>query len=123
MPKRVTIQDIEDAYEQVDAVTSIALKEPHKKFGQWMRELANIVHTYYSPEIKGSWQALWTVATKAFSYGYKGHTLEATVAAVTPLADEFNISGAVDVEKLITEAWELGSRYGERRAKRPKQAK
>jgi len=109
--------------EAVDALVSLALKEDHRKYGGWMRELANIVHGYYDPSIKGSWQALWTISTRAFSFGYRGHDLDATISALTPVAQEFNISGSVDIDKLITESWELGARYGEKRAKRPKQPK
>ncbi|OYT55246.1 MAG: hypothetical protein B6U76_06560 [Desulfurococcales archaeon ex4484_217_2] len=110
-------------YEAVDVTASATLKETHKKFGGWMKELAGIVHSYYSAEIKGSWQALWTVATKCFSAGYHGYSLDKTIEIARALADEFNIPTEVDIEKLASEAWELGCRYGERRAKRPKTTK
>lgn len=107
------------AYEAVDVIASSVLKEPHRKFGGWMKELANLVHTYYTPEIKGHWQGLWTLATKCFSRGYKGWSMEAALDEARVIAREFNIEG-VDFEKLCTESYELGTRYGEKRAKRKK---
>ncbi len=116
---RVTIQDVEEPYQMVDAVASVALKEPHKKYGNWMRELASIVHAYYTPEYKGSWQGLWTIATRAFSFGYRGYSLDNAIGVLRQLAAEFNVD-IPDLDRFIASCYELGTRYGEKRAKRAK---
>ena len=119
MCPKIDIRDVEDPYEAVDAVASVSMKHLHKKFGQWMRELANIVHTYYTPELKGKWQALWTIATRAFSFGYRGYSVERTIEICREIAREFNVDIS-DFEEFVRNCYELGARYGERRAKRPK---
>ena len=76
-------------YEQIDMVASIVLKQKHKRFGGWMKRLAAFVKKHYTQ--KGSWQALWTIATRVFGLAYRGWSLEACKGLATTLARELNV--------------------------------
>lgn len=110
---RIEIRD-PSAYEAVDVIASSVLKEPHKRYGTWMKKLAAIVHRFY--ETKGNWQGLWTIATRVFGLAYHGHTLEVCKAMASALATEMNVDPGVaeDLASQIVAA--LSDIVGERRA-------
>jgi len=109
--KQVVHEDLEP-YEAIDAVASVALKEKHRVYGNIMRSLSNalkgIVGDTY---VKGAWQPLWTVATKAFSLGVKGWSLETTMASLRPQAEKLANFPLDKFEDIVRTAWEHGQRY------------
>jgi len=84
--------------EAVDAIASLALKKEHRRYGEWMRRLAEIVRREVNPP-KGHWQAYWTVATKVFEILYHGWSEESARNYVAPLAREMRIT---NYDKLVS---------------------
>ncbi|MHA1590232.1 MAG: hypothetical protein ACTSVA_06485 [Candidatus Njordarchaeales archaeon] len=77
-------------YELVDA-SATRMKPLHKRYGTWMRRLAELVKRVVNPP-KGQWQPWWTVATRVFTFAYKGgHSEEVCVAVARALAEEMNL--------------------------------
>ena len=89
-----------DRREAVDAIASLALKSPHKRYGEWMKRLAEVVKEVVNPA-KGDWQRWWTVATKAFELLYRGWSVEAAYNAVSQLARQMRISDVNKVRSLV----------------------
>jgi len=79
-------------YELLDAAAT-RMKEPHKRYGGWMKRLAELVKRVVNPP-KGMWQPWWTIATRVFTFAYKGgHSEEVCVAIATALAEEMGLDG------------------------------
>jgi len=101
----------------VDAIASIALKEMHRVFGEWMKRLGDKVREYYTEEFRGRWQGLWTVGTVAFSMGYRGYAVEQTVEVCRARAVHLRVDDHPELERLIRGSWELGVEVSGRRKK------
>jgi len=109
--KQIVHEDLEP-YEAVDAVASVVLKDKHKIYGNMIRLLANAIKGLVGDEYrKGSWQPLWTIATKAFSMGVKGWSLETTIDSLKPQADKLANFPLDKFNDLVKIAWELGQQY------------
>jgi len=114
---RIEVENPTD-YEAVDVIASSALKQPHKKYGNWMRNLAGVVREYVKQ--KGRWQPVWTVATRVFGLAYHGHTVDVSKSLAHELASEMGIED-VDIDGLVERIHaELQNISGERTA-RPSQ--
>ena len=112
--KRIEVEAPTD-YEAVDVIASSALKEPHRKFGRWMRGLAGIVSEFVKQ--KGRWQPVWTVATRVFGLAYHGHTPDVSRALAHELAREMGIED-IDIDGLVDRIHaELQNIIGERTAR------
>lgn len=122
MPIREISVGEPEAYEAVDVVASSALKAVHRTFGAWMRELAALVHEYYDEDSWGQWQALWFVATKAFSAGYKGKERESAIQGIIAEGASLNVDRIPRIDDLARAAYNLGTKYSGRRAKQRKKA-
>jgi len=77
-------------YELLDA-SATRMKQLHKRYGTWAKRLAELVKRVVNPP-KGQWQPWWTIATRVFTFAYKGgHTEEVCVAIARALAEEMNV--------------------------------
>ena len=112
--KEITISN-PSPYEAVDVITSSELKEPHRRYGNWMKKLAGIVKEYY--KTKGNWQALWTIATRVFGLRYRGHSLEVLKSLAEALALEMNVDPGIATEMAERIDKELSNIIGEKRAR------
>jgi len=120
--KQVVYEDLEP-YESVDANASVALKEKHRIYGQMIRLLSEKIKTVIGDSYrKGMWQSVWTIATKAFSLGVKGWSLETTKNTLKPQADSLANFPSDKFELIVSTAWDLGTRYvGMLKRKQPKE--
>lgn len=100
VPGRITRIEIEPAdYREAVEAAMILAKEPHKRFGEYAARLADVVKITVQPT-KGNWQAWWTVATRAFNFLYKGHTIDVAKAMASALAAEMGLRDDL-VEDLV----------------------
>jgi len=120
--KQVVYEDLEP-YESVDANASVALKEKHRIYGQMIRLLAEKLKGVLGDSYrKGMWQSVWTVATKAFSLGVKGWSLDTTKNTLRPQAESLVNFPTDKFDLIVTTAWDLGQRYvGMLKRKQPRE--
>ena len=86
---KITLEGLEP-YELLDA-SATRMKNLHKRYGRWARRLAELVKRVVNPP-KGMWQPWWTIATRVFTFAYKGgHNEDVCVAVATALAEEMGI--------------------------------
>jgi len=93
MPRKLVIEapDI-TPYEAVDVTASLMLKEPHRRFGDWMKRVASIVKEVLGEDrVKGQWQPYWTIATRVFGLVYRGHSKEVCATLARALAEEMQV--------------------------------
>jgi hypothetical protein len=85
----VQLEDLEP-YELVDASATV-MKEPHKRFGQYAKRIAEIIKQVVNPP-KMQWQPWWTIGTRVFTFAYKGgHSEDVCVAIARELAREAGV--------------------------------
>jgi len=120
--KQVVFEDLEP-YESVDANASVALKEKHRIYGQMIRLLAEKLKGVLGDSYrKGMWQSTWTIATKAFSMGVKGWSLETTKNTLRPQAESLANFPMDKFDLVVATAWDLGQRYvGMLKRKQPRE--
>ena len=120
--KQIIIEDLEP-YESIDANASVALKEKHKIYGQLIRLLAEKLKGILGDGYrKGMWQSSWTIATKAFSMGVKGWSLETTRNTLRPQAESLEGFPMDKFDTIVATAWDLGVRYvGMLKRKQPRE--
>ena len=86
---KITLEGLEP-YELID-VAATRMKRLHKRYGGWARNLAELVKRVVNPP-KGTWQAWWTIATRVFTFAYKGgHNEEVCVGVALLLAREMGL--------------------------------
>jgi len=90
--------------EAVDVVASASMKQPHKKYGGYIKRLAALIKQVVNPG-KGEWQPWFTIATRVFGLAYRGHNTDTCVALARAIAEEMGIdvSKAEDLAKVIVE--------------------
>ena len=90
--------------EAVDVTASANLKEPHRKYGGYIKRLSALIKQVVNPA-KGAWQPWFTIATRIFGLAYRGHNTETCVAVARAIAEEMGIdvSKAEDLAKVIVE--------------------
>ena len=77
-------------YELLDAAAT-RMKQRHKRYGGWIKRLAELVKRVVNPP-KGMWQPWWTIATRVFTFAYKGgHSEEVCVGVARVLAEEMGL--------------------------------
>jgi len=120
--KQLILEDLEP-YESVDANASVALKAKHKVYGDMIRLLAEKIKGILGDSYrKGMWQAVWTIATKAFSLGVKGWSLETTKNTLKPQSDALANFPSEKFDLIVATAWDLGQRYvGMLKRKQPRE--
>ena len=79
--------------EAVDAIASVALKEDHRRYGEYMKRLSHLIRQHVNPP-KGDWQKYWTIATRVFSMCYGGHDLKTVDALAKELGRELRVNPA-----------------------------
>jgi hypothetical protein len=106
------LEDFEP-YELIDASATV-MKTTHKRFGQFAKRIAEIVKQVVNPP-KMHWQAWWTIATRVFTFAYKGgHSEEVCVAIARELAKEAGLDEAKAEELAKTIRNSLGRIVGEK---------
>jgi hypothetical protein len=106
------LEDFEP-YELIDASATV-MKTTHKRFGQFAKRIAEIVKQVVNPQ-KMHWQAWWTIATRVFTFAYKGgHSEEVCVTVARSLAREAGLDEdkAEELAKAIRNS--LGRIVGEK---------
>jgi hypothetical protein len=106
------LEDFEP-YELIDASATV-MKTTHKRFGQFAKRIAEIVKQVVNPP-KMHWQAWWTIATRVFTFAYKGgHSEEVCVVIARELAKEAGLDEAKAEELAKTIRNSLGRIVGEK---------
>lgn len=122
MPVRQIVVEPATYQEAVDVTASSVMKEAHRVYGGWAQQLGSLVQNFYDEENYGHWQGLWAIATKCFSAGYHGYSVDAALAVANALAPEFNLAGWGRLEELARKSWDLGTKFSGRKAKQRKKA-
>jgi len=106
------LEDFEP-YELIDASATV-MKTTHKRFGQFAKRIAEIVKQVVNPP-KMHWQAWWTIATRVFTFAYKGgHSEEVCVTVARSLAREAGLDEDKAEELAKTIRNSLGRIVGEK---------
>jgi hypothetical protein len=106
--------------EAVDAVASVKLKRPHRRFGEMMKRLAYDIKSALGANYKkGSWQSIWPVATKIFSCAVSGWSLDTCKEMYRPLAQKLADFPMEFFDTIAEIAWNIGNQYFDRVKRKP----
>ena len=104
MPVREMTVVPETYPEAVDVVASASMKQPHKKYGSYIKRLSAIIKQVVNPG-KGEWQPWFTIGTRVFGLAYRGHNTETCTALARAIAEEMgvDVGKAEELAKVIVE--------------------
>jgi hypothetical protein len=109
--RQVVYEDLEP-YEAVDANASVALKEKHRIYGRLLKLLAVRVKGVLGASYKkGSWQSIWTVATKMFSCAVSGWSLDTCKDMYRKLAESLANFPMELYDQIAKVAHDTGAEY------------